>query len=174
MNTAKLRSKRAILTTSTVAALAAAAGVGVWATGANADVRGDERDRVADAAVKAVGGGTVTDVETDDERGGGYEVEVSRPDGSEVDVTLDRDLTVIAQEAETPDDAPATRVPTAAERATVEKAVLAAFAGGTVTDVEISADRGVAYEAEVRAADATEWDVQLDAKYTILTRTADR
>lgn len=171
MNTAKLRSKRVIVTTAAVAALAV--GGGVWATAANADpdVQGAHRDRVGNAAIQAVGGGTVLDVEGSDDAGEAYEVEVRKQDGAEVDVVLDKDLKVLAQQEDTPetDD----RVLTDAERASAEKAALEAVAGGTVLDVEASDDQGAGYDVEVRAADNTEWDVELDAAFKVLTKNAD-
>ncbi len=96
MNTAKLRSKRVI-----VPSIAAVAALGIggvaWASTANADLEGSERDRVSSAAVDAVGGGKVVDAETSDDRGEAYEVEVRKTDGSEVDVTLDKDLNVVKE-----------------------------------------------------------------------------
>ncbi|GLY07615.1 PepSY domain-containing protein [Actinoplanes rectilineatus] len=174
MNTAKLRSKRVIVTSAAVAALAV--GGGVWATAANAgtDVTGADRDRVGNAAVQAVGGGTVVDVESSDDPGEAYEVEVRKADGSEVDVVLDKDLKVLSQQAETPDtDGAAEPALTDVQRGDAEKAVLAAFPGGTVLDVEAGDDQGVAYEAEVRDAAGKEWDVDLDAAFTVLTKTED-
>ncbi|GAA2469124.1 PepSY domain-containing protein [Winogradskya humida] len=172
MNTAKLRSKRIIVTT-TAAVAALAIGGGVWATAANADVRGDERDRIGNAAVQAVPGGTVDDVDTSDEPGSAYEVEIRKQDGSEVDVLLDKDLKVIGQQAGTEaGDAPDPVVPEAA-RTSAGQAAVAAVGSGTATDVEASDDPGVAYEVEVRAADNTEWDVELDTAFKVLTKTAD-
>ena len=103
MNISKLRRKRVILPT--IAALAVL-GVGgtVWTASANDSVQGDERDRVGAAAVEAAGGGTAADVESSDDRGEAYEVEVRMDDGTEVDVTLDQDLNVVSQEAEGRDD----------------------------------------------------------------------
>jgi uncharacterized membrane protein YkoI len=51
-----------------------------------------ERQRVADAALASTDGGTVTDVEHDLD---GYEVEILLDDGTEIDVALADDLTVI-------------------------------------------------------------------------------
>ncbi|MFI5931759.1 PepSY domain-containing protein [Actinoplanes sp. NPDC051494] len=173
MNTAKLRTKRVIVTT-TAAVAALAIGGGVWATAANADVRGEDRDRLGNAAVQAVGGGTVTDVDTSDDKGEAYEVEVRKQDGSEIDVALDKDGKVIGQQADTPDSPDADdRVLTDAERTSAEQAAVAAVTGGTVTDVEASDDPGVAYEVEVRAADNSEWDVELDTAFKVVTKTAD-
>ena len=100
MNTAKLRTKRVILPT--IAAVAAL-GIGgvVWASTANADLDGGERNRVSTAATEAVGGGKVVDAESSDDPGEAYEVEVRKTDGTEVDVTLDKDLNVLRQEPTT-------------------------------------------------------------------------
>jgi uncharacterized membrane protein YkoI len=168
VNTAKLRSKRAILAAVASAAVLSVGGV-VWTSTANAEV-GSERDRVVDAAVKAVPG-TVLDVETSDDQGEAYEVEVRRTDGTEVDVVLDKNLAVIAQDAGDADGDD--RAVDAAQRASAEKAALAAVAGGTITEVEAGDDEGVAYEVGVRAADNTEWDVELDAGFTVLRKTVD-
>ncbi|GAA0537552.1 hypothetical protein GCM10010172_18670 [Paractinoplanes ferrugineus] len=148
-------------------ALVAALGAGslVWATAAGADVRGGERDRVADAALRAVPG-TVLDVETDDD-GGAYEVEVRKPDGTETEVVLDSDLKVIAEAP-----GPADRVLTDADRTAAGQAALTAVPGGTVVEVD-AGDDGAAYEVEVRAADNTRWDVDLDAAFKVLGKTAD-
>ncbi|GAA0253280.1 PepSY domain-containing protein [Cryptosporangium japonicum] len=187
MNTTKLRSKRVLASTAVVAALAV--GGGVWATTAyaNDDVTGADRDRVVEAAVAAAGGGTATDVETSDDRGEAYEVEVRREDGTEVDVTLDRDLKVVTTETDAPDAgtaaAPSTapsasvaaddRPLTPAEQASAGKAAVAAVPGSTVIDVDRGDEPGVAYEVEVRAADNAEWNVDLDSAFAVVGKTAD-
>jgi uncharacterized membrane protein YkoI len=178
MNTAKFRSKRVIVTTlATVAAVAAiAVGGVVWTSAASADVQGADRDRIAAAAVKAVGAGTAVDVETSDDAGEAYEVEVRKDDGTEVDVALDKDLNVVTQQAGTDDDADGTdagdRVLTDAERTSAEQAARTAITGGTVLQVE-AGDDGAAYEVEVRDANNAEWDVELDAAFKVLTKTED-
>ena len=98
MNTAKLRSKRVILPTIAAVAVLGIGGV-VWAsTAASATTsQGSERDRVAAAATQAVGGGKVVKAESSDDAGEAYEVEVRLDDGTEVDVTLDKNLDVIAR-----------------------------------------------------------------------------
>ncbi|NHC23105.1 hypothetical protein G6553_07970 [Nocardioides sp. IC4_145] len=182
MNTSKLRTKRVIVPAiATVAVL----GIGgtVWATTAAADgtVDGTERDRVAAAAVEAVGSGEAVDVETSDDPGEAYEVEVRLPDGAEVDVALDGDLAVVSQDrdddtdddADDRDDDADDRALSADERTAAGEAALAAVGGGTVVDVEASDDRGEAYEVEVRDADGTEWDVELDADLEVLDKRAD-
>ncbi|SDS62279.1 PepSY domain-containing protein [Actinoplanes derwentensis] len=180
MNTAKLRSKRVIAGV----AVAAALGVGgaVWGTAAYADdVTGNDRDRVANAATATVPG-TVLDVETSDDKGEAFEVDVRKADGSEVSVHLDKDLKVLSQEQDDNDaddndnDGPDAddRVLTDAERTSGEKAALTAVgAGSTLLDLEASDDKGVAFEAEVRDSAGQEWDVDLDSAFQVVTKTAD-
>jgi hypothetical protein len=60
---------------------------------------GTTRDKAVAAALKATGGGTVTETELGDE-GAAYGVEIRLPEGREVEVNLDRDLNVIGQEAD--------------------------------------------------------------------------
>ncbi|MDN4174197.1 hypothetical protein QWY28_14635 [Nocardioides sp. SOB77] len=187
MNT-KLRSKRVLIPTVAAVAVLGLGGT-VWATTANADgtVEGAQRDRVAAAAVEAVGSGEAVDVETSDDAGEAYEVEVRLPDGGEVDVALDEDLAVVAQDADddttddagdddTTDDADGTdaddRALEPAEREAAERAALDAVGSGTVADVEAGDDLGEAYEVEVRAEDGTEWDVELDADHQVIRKTA--
>jgi uncharacterized membrane protein YkoI len=74
---------------------------------------GLDAQKAKSAAIAAVGGGTLTEVERDDgddgygTSSGGYEVEVKREDGTQVEVHLDGDYDVVGQEAdedETNDD----------------------------------------------------------------------
>ena len=192
MNTAKLRTKRVILPT--IAAVAAL-GIGgvVWASTANADLDGGERNRVSTAATEAVGGGKVVDAESSDDPGEAYEVEVRKADGTEVDVTLDKDLNVLRQDTDDRDDRndrddanddandndandtrdADDRALSAAERSSAEKAALNAVGGGTIVDLDASDDRGEAYEVEVRKANGTEWDVTLDSEFKVLDKVAE-
>lgn len=62
-------------------------------------ITGDALDRASAAALDHLGEGEVTDTEVGDEESY-YEVEVTLPDGSEVDVQLDEDFTVVGEEAE--------------------------------------------------------------------------
>ena len=55
------------------------------------------------AALEATGGGKVNSVETDDENGATYEVEVTKPDGDTVDVRLDEDFAVVVIEGDSED-----------------------------------------------------------------------
>lgn len=103
MNSATFRSKRVLLPTVAAVAVLGIGGV-AWASAANADdLRGSERDRVADAATRAVGG-TAVEVEVSDDLGGYYEVEVRKDDGTEVEVSLDKDLKVVGRDVDDRDD----------------------------------------------------------------------
>lgn len=55
-------------------------------------------ERASAAALKAAGGGRVTETEHDSEGGATYEVEVTKPDGSEVEVLLDGSFDVLSAE----------------------------------------------------------------------------
>jgi uncharacterized membrane protein YkoI len=66
---------------------------------AEAPIRGSELDKASAAALEHTGGGRVTDTEVGDEESL-YEVEVTRDDGSQVDVQLDRRFTVVGGEAD--------------------------------------------------------------------------
>ncbi len=62
-------------------------------------VTGGALDKAGAVALKATGGGRVTDSELQDEEGY-YEIEVTRTDGSQVDVHLDRDFNVLNTSAD--------------------------------------------------------------------------
>ncbi len=97
--------RRMTLIVAGVAALAALALGGAAIAGAT---QGDERDdaeqtltgaaaeRASAAALKATGGGSVTELERDPEGGRTYEVEVKKPNGATVDIDLDSAFKVVA------------------------------------------------------------------------------
>lgn len=60
----------------------------------------EQADQATRAALEATGGGTANSVETDDENGATYEVEVTRPDGATVDVRLDDNYEVVVIEGD--------------------------------------------------------------------------
>jgi uncharacterized membrane protein YkoI len=62
-------------------------------------ITGPSLERASQAALAHVGGGKVTETETGDEEGF-YEVEITRPDGGQVDVHLDRNFHVLGTEDE--------------------------------------------------------------------------
>jgi uncharacterized membrane protein YkoI len=96
--------KGALITGTVIAALAVG---GVAVSGAaGGDDDGGERaiggtalDRASAAALDHTGGGRVTETEAGDEESF-YEVEVTRADGSQVDVQLDRDFQVVGAEGD--------------------------------------------------------------------------
>jgi uncharacterized membrane protein YkoI len=97
----------------TVAVAAAAAGTGVavarGSDDAEAPITGSALEQATRAALAHTGGGRVTETEVGDEDSY-YEVEVTRDDGSQVDVQLDRNFNVVTEIADsdtgTDDDEP--------------------------------------------------------------------
>jgi uncharacterized membrane protein YkoI len=65
--------------------------------GEGTPVTGGALDRASAVALERVGGGQVTGTEVGDEEGA-YEIEVTRDDGSQVDVHLDADFNVLDAE----------------------------------------------------------------------------
>jgi uncharacterized membrane protein YkoI len=63
----------------------------------------DQADAATKAALQATGGGTVNSVETDNENGATYEVEVTKTDGTTVDVRLDENYGVVVIEGDSED-----------------------------------------------------------------------
>jgi hypothetical protein len=95
--------KLALITGAVIAALGVG---GVAIAGGVGDDDGSERpiggaalDRASAAALDHTGGGRVTETEVGDEESY-YEVEVTRDDGSQVDVQLDRDFEVVGSEGD--------------------------------------------------------------------------
>ena len=67
--------------------------------GSDKAITGSALDRASAAALRHTGGGRVTETEVGDEEGY-YEVEVTRADGSQVDVHLDRSFAVLGDKAD--------------------------------------------------------------------------
>jgi hypothetical protein len=61
---------------------------------------GPAADRATEAALKATGGGTANSVERDGENGATWEVEVTKTDGTTVDVRLDSDYRLVVIEGD--------------------------------------------------------------------------
>ena len=95
---------RTLVIAAAVAMLLALGAAGIaYANGGVSEeqLKGPEADKAKSAAIAAVGGGTVTEVERDDGNGtGAFEVEVTRDDGSQLEVHLDGDLNVVGQQAD--------------------------------------------------------------------------
>jgi uncharacterized membrane protein YkoI len=93
------RLKAGLIATAVIAAAAGGGAAIAAATGGDDDARdkpitGTALERASKAALEHTGGGRVTATEIGDEEGY-YEIEVRRDDGSQVDVHLDRDLTLL-------------------------------------------------------------------------------
>ena len=102
--------KGVLIALTVVAALAAGGAAIAGAAGGDDDatetaITGQALDRASAAALNQVGGGKVTETEAGDEEGA-YEVEVTRADGSQVDVHLDKDFKVLNTAADHEDDGP--------------------------------------------------------------------
>ncbi len=69
-----------------------------------APLTGAALQRASAVALKAAGGGRVTETEHDTEDGATYEVEVTKADGSQVDVRLDESFTVVVVEGDVEED----------------------------------------------------------------------
>lgn len=99
--------KRTMLMAAGLGAALAVGGIGMAVAGngdddgpASHDYTQEQADAATKAALEATGGGTANSVETDDENGATYEVEVTRPDGSTVDVRLDENYRVVVIEGD--------------------------------------------------------------------------
>ncbi|AZZ53983.1 PepSY domain-containing protein [Rathayibacter festucae] len=62
------------------------------------DLVGEELARASEAAIAAIGGGTVTEAERSDDADHAFDVEVTRADGTDVDVDLDASYAVVRTE----------------------------------------------------------------------------
>ena len=95
---------RTLVIAAAVAILVALGGTGIaYAAGGDSEeqVTGPDAEKAKNAALAAVGGGSVTEVERDDGYGTGvFEVEVKRDDGNQVEVHLDRDYNVVGQQTD--------------------------------------------------------------------------
>jgi hypothetical protein len=65
-----------------------------------APLTGTKLQGASAAALKAAGGGRVTETEHESEDGASYEVEVTKPDGSQVEVLLDESFNVVVVEGD--------------------------------------------------------------------------
>jgi hypothetical protein len=90
-----------VIVAAVVAMLVALGAAGIaYANGGDSEeqLTGPDAQKAKSAAIAAVGGGTVTEVERDDGMGaGGFEVEVTRNDGSQLEVHLDGGYNVVGQ-----------------------------------------------------------------------------
>lgn len=96
--------RRVTLVAGSVAAAALALGGAAIANARQGDdgepLSGSTLERASAVALKAAGGGRVTETEHDSEDGATYEVEVTKAGGSQVDVRLDNSFNVVVVEGE--------------------------------------------------------------------------
>lgn len=131
------------------------------------------REQAEQAALDAVGEGQVTWSAPEDDRGAAWEVEVTRPDGSEVDVLVAADGTVIKQVEKAgrgpalsgPGTVPTTGV---VSRQEASQAALDYIGEGQVTWISREDERGAAWEIEVTRPDGSEVDVLVAADGSIV------
>jgi uncharacterized membrane protein YkoI len=98
------RTKGMLIGTAVIAALAGGGAAIATATGGDDDgseraIAGGALERAKQAALEHTGGGRVTETEAGDEESY-YEVEVTREDGSQTDVQLDRGFNVVGGSAD--------------------------------------------------------------------------
>jgi len=100
--------RKRVIIAGAVLGMAVAGAVGGIAVAGNGDdgpashqYTEQEAEQAKQAALDATGGGTVNSVETDSENGATYEVEVTQPDGSTVDVRLDEAFDLVVIEGDT-------------------------------------------------------------------------
>ena len=91
------------LTASTIGGVAVAQGGDEVESGSD-DYTAQQAEDATKAALDATGGGTANSVEKDYEDGAVWEVEVTQPDGSTVDVRLDEEYDVVVIEGDTEDE----------------------------------------------------------------------
>lgn len=93
--------KKALVAT---AGVLAAVGIGGAALAGGGDGEGTQTgpkaDRATAAALEATGGGSANAVELDDENGATWEVEITKDDGTTVDVRLDDNYKVVVIEGD--------------------------------------------------------------------------
>ena len=99
--------KGALIAVGVIAVLATGGAAIAGATGGDDDgsdraITGGALERASQAALEETGGGKVTETEAGDEESY-YEVEVTKADGSQVDVQLDRDFRVVGSETDRED-----------------------------------------------------------------------
>lgn len=136
-------------------------------------------EQAEEIAVDAVGEGEATWSGREDERGATWEVEVTRPDGSEVDVLLGEDGTIVAQIPKLANDETTSGGGGGGTRGIVgdgdtlsqrqaEQAALAAVGEGRVTWSGREDDRGAAWEIEITRPDGSEIDVLIAADGSVV------
>lgn len=98
------RTRKIIVGAAALGALLGGAGIAGAVSGGGDDgegrVTGPDADAATAAALEATGGGTANAVERDSENGATWEVEVTKTDGTTVDVRLDERYQVVVIEGD--------------------------------------------------------------------------
>jgi len=102
------RRKVTVAAAGALATLALGGAALVQASGDDGDdgearVSGPQAERASSAALRITGGGKANSVERDGENGATWEVEVTKPDGSTVDVRLDESYGLVVVEGDDED-----------------------------------------------------------------------
>lgn len=172
-----------------IAALALAATFTLSACGGDDEkISSSDRTKASAAALAYVGGGAVTDAEKGDgDDGFAYEVEVTLPNGTDIDVELDDAFKVTNSPAKAADlategAADATPTPSATSSASVSPddrpltgatldkasaAALKATGEGRVTETSGSDDRDHVYEVDVLLPSGEDVTVELDQAFKV-------
>ena len=99
--------RKHMVATGAILALAAGGGGVALATGGDdgeGTATGPQADAAKAAALKITHGGTANAVERDSEAGATWEVEVTKPDGTVVDVRLDQDYNLVTVDGDSESD----------------------------------------------------------------------
>jgi uncharacterized membrane protein YkoI len=153
--------------------------------GDNEDVGNDVREKASEAALKATGGGVVTDTKRgDDDDTYAYEIEVTFSNGVDVEVELDENFKVLnspptasffASDADSSTDEPTPNARLDADDRPLtgnifnkaSAAALKATGSGKVIETGGSDDSDHAYEVDVLLPNGEDVTVELDLAYRV-------
>ena len=170
--------KKTIWISSAVAAALVLGGTGVAVAATDPFDSDDEQltgttlEQASEAALDEVGEGKVTESEAED---GGYEITITRDDGTTVVVDLDSAFEVVRvdeqgddDDDENGDDSADDNTPlTDDEKLKATEAALAE-APGTVAGIERSDDADTAFEVDVTREDGTMVEIELDENFAVV------
>ena len=140
-----------------------------------------DKETAAKIALAAVGGGSVTYSQAEDDKGAAWEIEVTRADGVEVDVLVASDGSVVGKVNKGQSDDAATQSGGNAGTATsgnainrrqASRAALDHIGSGRVTYIYPEDDIGAAWEVEVTKPDGSEVDVLVAPDGSIIRQVA--
>jgi hypothetical protein len=139
-------------------------------------VTGDAATKAQAAAVKAAGGGTAGDVTTD-YFGNGYEVTVTKSDGSTVEIHLDSSFNAMGRFGGPPPGGAAHEGQEKAvtgDAATKAQAAAVTAAGGGTAGAVTTDYSGNGYEVTVTKSDGSKVEIHLDSSFNVMTRPGGR